>query len=919
MRRLMRGIVDWPRATLAAVVLVTLALGTQISHLEIDTSVDALMVEGDPQRVYYEQVKKKFGSDELTIVLVTADDVFTVPVLRAIRHLSEAVGRLPGVVRVESLTTVNNIKGEEDWLNTEPLIAAEIPTDPDAIQGIRSDALRNPIFVGNIVAGDARATAILVYTDTDPADTHANRTLAAAIEGLIRDELARAGNDIEGISQIGGPFTKVTMADFIQSDQLTLTPLALLVLLGVLYAMFRMAHAVVIPILTSVISIVWTLGLMAILGYQVNVLTAAIPALLVCIGFTEDVHLISEYHHALERGTDKLGALHSMMDAMAVPISVTSLTTIVGFGSMSLTGITMLVQLGHITPIAFFSNFLITIIVVPGVLRYWPVPRRLQQAHQAQEPSGDPVARFMHRIAEFNARRGGAVLVGMTLLSVVGAAGMLTLRVDSDLISYFREGSVIRSRMQQLHDRLAGILVFYLVIETDEEDAIKDPELLEQIAGLQEFVNRQDGIDTTVSVVDYVTTMHREMNAGDPGFAVVPDDRNLVAQYLLMLDGNDLAKYVDYGYATANILVRHNLSSSWALHALFRRIEDYVAAHFSPDVRVRYTGESVLINNASDSMARNLVVGLSYTVTIVAVINGILFLSVKAALLSLIPNIVPVIWVLAIMGILGVPLNAGTAMLAAIAVGIAVDDTVHYMCRNNVELNQHHDQRTAMFKTLEAEGGAIATTSLALAGGFGVLAFSNFVPTAQLGAMSAVVFILALAVDLTITPILMMRTRLVTLWHIVSLKMNMDLVKTAPLFRNMSPWEARKVVLLGILESLETGAHAIRRGEMGGEMFMVVTGRLHVSVARDGRDQVVATLKPGDVFGEMALVDSHERSADVVAESPAEVLRLDAPSLDRLRRRFPFTGVKLFQNLARILSERLRTTTQAALRPGEAS
>ena len=181
MRRLMLWIVDRPRITVALVLAVTIALGSQIPHLEVDTSVDALMMEGDPDRIYYDQVKKKFGSDELTIVLVKADDVFSVPVLQSIQRLSHAIERLPGVVLVESLTTVNNIKGEDDWLNTDPLIEADIPTDPEGIRRIRTDALRNPIFVGNVVAADAGATAILAYTDPNPTDKQANRTLAAGI------------------------------------------------------------------------------------------------------------------------------------------------------------------------------------------------------------------------------------------------------------------------------------------------------------------------------------------------------------------------------------------------------------------------------------------------------------------------------------------------------------------------------------------------------------------------------------------------------------------------------------------------------------------------------------------------------------------------------------------------------------------
>jgi predicted RND superfamily exporter protein len=496
------------------------------------------------------------------------------------------------------------------------------------------------------------------------------------------------------------------------------------------------------------------------------------------------------------------------------------------------------------------------------------------------------------------------IAIGAGLITLGAVAACRWVRVDSDLVSYFREGSIIRTRMEDLHESLSGILTFYLVVETDDPDRVKSPEVLRQIDALQAFVASRASVDNTVSVADYVKTMHREMNGGETSFWAIPDDRDLIAQYLLMLDGQDLAKYVDYDYSTANVLIRHDRSSSWDLRALLREIDEWVAAHMPRSVRVRYTGESILINNAADSMAWNLVTGLGYTVGVVAVVNGLLFLSVKAGFLSLIPNVLPVAWALGVMGLLGIPLNAGTAMLAAIAVGIAVDDTVHYMCRNNWELNKHNDQERAMFATVSAEGLAIITTSIALAGGFAVLGFSNFVPTAHLGLMSAVVFLVALTTDLTLTPVLMVTTRLVTLWHVVALRMDHDLVETAPLFRGMRQWEARKVVLLGSLETAASGEYVLRTGEVGGDLFMVVTGRLRV-VAPDGKS-VLAYLDPGEVFGEMGFVDRQRRSADVVAETDAEVLRMDEAALDRVRRRFPFTGLKLLQNVAQILSARLR-------------
>jgi hypothetical protein len=244
--------------------------------------------------------------------------------------------------------------------------------------------------------------------------------------------------------------------------------------------------------------------------------------------------------------------------------------------------------------------------------------------------------------------------------------------------------------------------------------------------------------------------------------------------------------------------------------------------------------------------------------------------------------------------------------VATIAIGIAVDDTVHHMVTYSRQLNEHHDQRVAMFNTMRAQGRPIIYVSLALAGGFMVLCFSNFVPTLYFGALSALVMIVAMVGELVLTPLLMHSTRLVTLWDLVLLKMNRDLLRTAPLFRGFTQWEVRKVILLGALRAYRPGEYVFRKGESGTEVYMVVQGRVRVTdVGPDGAERVLAIFTPAMVFGEVGAVGGGARLANVVAEQDVELLRLDWPVLERLRLRFPFTGAKLFRNVARLLAERL--------------
>jgi hydrophobe/amphiphile efflux-3 (HAE3) family protein len=901
-QRLLFAPIERPFLVGALLVVISALFALQIPKLEIDTSAEGLMAQKDPARHYYEEVKKRFGSDNLTIVVVKADDVFSSQALGTIRRLSDTIERLDGVTRVESLTTVNNLKGRGAVLDTDPLVGAEVPTSATALARLRDETLANRIFTGNIVARDGRAAAINVYTDARPDDKQFNRRFSDRVEELIRRESAPGLT----IYQIGNAITKVTYADFLAQDLARLLPIAVVATFTILLVGFRTLQGVVIPMTTGLLSVVWVLGAMPLVGIPINTTTAVIPALLIAIGFAEDIHMISTYHERLERGLDKPTALRGMLEESFTPLVITTATTMLGFASLITTDITMLIQFGWASSIGLGANYIITQTLCPLLLQAWAVPKRTRRAAFADESGREgAIPRLMEWLGGLILRRGRAITIVTVLVTLGSLVGWWSLRVNTDFISYFPPHSFIRERTRDLHQTVSGAMNFFLVVDTGRGDGIKDPDVLEGIAGLQDFLASTGAIDKTVSLVDYLRTMRRELNDGRPEFERVPDSREEVAQYLLTLEGKELAKYVDFKAAAANIVVRHNITSSWELSALLERIEEYARAHFPTTVTVRPTGEMILINNAADYMAINEFTSFSLTFVVIGLIHAILFWSLRAGALSLVPNLIPVLTNFGLMGLLRIPLNTGTALVATVAIGIAVDDTVHHMIKYSRQLNIHHDQRVAMINTLRSQGRPVIYVSLALAGGFGVMVFSNFVPTMHFGVLSAVVMLVALVSELLLTPLLMHSTRLLTLWDLVLTKMEPGRMKDVALFRDLKVWEMRKIVLLGGLERHPAGDVIVRRGEAGSHMYMVVKGRVRVTDVQGGHEPVVAILGPGMIFGEVAAVSEGRRTATIVADEDTELLRLDWAVLDQIRRRFPFTAAKLFRNIARILAGRL--------------
>ena len=897
--RLLLWSVKHPAAAALLFALVTIFFAAQIPRLEIDASNEGFMLEQDPARHYYEQVKATFGSDELTVVMVKADDIFTAPALHAVQRVSNALERVDGVVRVDSLTTVDNISGTDDGLEIAPLLHDGIPADAEGLARLKKKALDNPVFVGNLVSADARAAGILVYTQAAPGDRGFNMRFSTRVDEVLAQEPA-AG---VALYQIGGPLIKATVADYVRR----------VTLFVVLMIGFRTPQGVIGPLFTGLSSAVWGVGLMALFHIPLNVVTVAVPSLVLVVGFAEAVHIISAYHACLRAGRDKLHALTDAVEEAALPILVTTATTILGFATLIFSDITILIQFGYAATLALTANFAATLVGIPLLLRVWPQPKRLRAAAMDESGTGSSVEKWIPPACDWVLRYRFPIAAVFALLALASIWGWYTLRVDTDFVSYFPRNSIIRQRMDDVDQSLEGASAFFVVVETGRENGIADPAVLRQIAALQTFLERVPGIGKTVSIVDYVSQLQATFTGTAAGTRAVPESADIVAQHLLLMDRTQTSRFLDLPAASANILVRHSLTGSWELSQALRQLDAYVAQHVR-GIEVHAAGQSVLTNRAADYMAVNEVTSFAYTLAIIGLIHSLLFMSVKAGLLSLVPNVVPVIYSFGLMGLLGIPLSTGTAMIATIAIGIAVDDTVHNMVTYSRQLNEHHDERTAVVRTMTIQFRPIVFVSMALASGFAVLAFSRFVPTVHLGLLSAFVMIAAMVSELVLSPILMASTRLVTVWDMLLVRMEAELVRRAPLFDGLSRWEARKVVLTGIIQSLAPGEYAIRRGEHGRDLYMVVAGRLVVIDSDlDGNERVLAIVDPGGVFGETGMVSDGYRTFSARAETDTEVLQLDFDALDRLRKRFPYTAAKVFRNLARILGERLQDTTSAML------
>jgi hypothetical protein len=356
--------------------------------------------------------------------------------------------------------------------------------------------------------------------------------------------------------------------------------------------------------------------------------------------------------------------------------------------------------------------------------------------------------------------------------------------------------------------------------------------------------------------------------------------------------------------------VRTKLSGSKQIEETLAQIRAYVAKHFPADLKVHPTGNLVLLTGTTSDIVTGQIKSLSLALAVIFVVMALMFLSVKVGFLVILPNVLPIVIFFGVMGWLGILLNLGTSLIAAIALGIAVDSTIHYMARLNIELQGEVEQKAALVRTLQAVGAPIIYTTVALFFGFLTFAFSSFVPIQNFGILTGVTMMTALAANLVLLPAVLATTKIITLWDLVGVKLGEDPARTIPLFAGLRPNEARIAVLMGQIKRFAPGEIIVRQGDMGSEMYVIIQGHTQVFAGTGGERKYILDMQRGEVFGDMALVRHSRRTADVVASDPVEVLAVDQRFLERLQRRYPRIASKVLLNLTRIVSDRLQSMTE---------
>ncbi len=737
---------DHPKSVLVLVLIVTLAFASLLPRITVDTDPKHMLPVTSPVRQYNDQVEKDFAlhADVIVLGIVNEGGIANRATLSRIIELTRAIQALPGVISrdVTSLSTIDNVLSEKGELIIRPALE-RVPESPAELEAFRKALLENPLFVNRIVSADETTTA--VYVPIDPKSN--GKQIADAIRSLLpRDP----GQDRFYIA--GDPVARDTFGTEMFRQMALFSPVAGMIMCLLLWLMFRSAALVAANMAVTMVSIVWSMGLLIGLGYPVHIMSSMSPIFLMAIA-TDSVHIFNEFAFRFPETKSKRQAILETMSAVGGPVFYSDVTTAAGFASLATAPIIPVKIFGLVIAFGTLVILLLSFTLVPAILALLPersIPRASAGA-KGEGPAG------LVRFGAFCVRHGKSIAVMGTVLLAVAGVGLALLRVNNNMVHWFKPNSEVRTADRVMNAHLGGTSLGYLVVQGRAEDAIKDPAMLRGIENLQRELEKDPRVGKTFSVADYVKRINRVLHGDAPAFDRVPDTAGEVGQYLFLFGTSakpsDLDNVVDYPFQRANVQVQLKSWDAGVMRDVIRRTQAYLAAHPLPgDAAVQPAGTAYFNLVWNDEVLWGMLASFSVGLVLVLVLLTLQMRSLLWGLLAFLPLLFTIALIYGVVGLIGKDFDMPVAVLSTLSLGLAVDFAIHFVARFRERYRQKPDLDQALIWTAARPGRGIFLNAILFAAGFAVMVFADLTPYITVGVFMAAIMLLSALASVMLLP-----------------------------------------------------------------------------------------------------------------------------------------------------------------------
>ncbi|MBN2035196.1 MAG: MMPL family transporter, partial [Chitinispirillaceae bacterium] len=692
-------------------------MGYQLKNMEINADFLFMFSEKMPSRINTEKIETIFGSNDVLFILFEAKDVLDKATLRRVRSIGRECASINGTKNVLSLFDTKDISGEDGAMIVEPAITA-IPETASEREALRRSLSGNELASEVVVSKDFTATAILLTLDLDASKPELYQEVRKAVTAFPGNEKVLIG---------GIPAFQTVIVESITQDILVLIPGALLVILAILFAFFRQLRGIVLPLCVVLLSTVFGMGILPLMGWKMTLLSAILPIMVVAFSNNYAIYLIARYKDlcAGARTLTRKQIATDVFRTLNRPILFSGITTMVGLLGMISHAIIPAKQIGIAASIAIGFSLFVSLCGIPAVLSLLQLPKE-NSKKSARRRSVPLLNTVLRRASDMVVHHPKAALLVAAIIAAAGIGCTTLLHVDANQENLFGKNHPISRCTRLINKYFGGSQNVSILFESDA----KDPRFLKKLERYKDSLQRLPGVGQVSSMADVIRIMSKALNdTGEAGYNRIPETREAVAQYLELysMSGSpdDFERLVDFNYEKAQFVVRINDGATPVVNSVVRKIEDM--GKEDPEMTA-VGGWAAMFAELAAAILKGQVLSIVFALCAIVILVMVMFRSPAAGLLSSIPLLFAIIIGFGIMGAFGINLDMATALITSIVIGTGVDFTLQFLWRYRAILRSGVAHGEAVKQTYSVVGRAIMFNAFCVASGLGVMILSSIPP-----------------------------------------------------------------------------------------------------------------------------------------------------------------------------------------------
>ncbi|MHB9025400.1 MAG: efflux RND transporter permease subunit [Armatimonadota bacterium] len=756
--RIVQFAIARPWIVILAVVGLSALFATQFPRIKTDTDPKHMLPATSDVRKYNDKVEEQFElhADWIVLGVVNETGVLNSTTLAKIARLTDEVSNIPEVIApdVVSFTTADNVQATGQDLYARRVMET-VPTTPAQLASLRKSLYENPMFVGRLISKDGQATAIYI-----PIEKTANgKVIADQIRKLMNAEKKDVNGDHFYLA--GDPIARDTFGAEMFKQMAVFSPIAGLLMFIALLLMFRNFVPVIATMAVAMVCIIWAMGGTIGLGIPIHIMSSMSPVFLMAIS-TDTVHIFNEFYFRYKETGDKPRAIRDTMRTVGRPLIYTDLTTAAGFAALAV---------GHIIPLRVFGLLMafgtlvllaLSFTLTPALLALVK-PERLAVLTAHEDLHDSRTSRWLMRFAQWSIQRRKAVVLTGIVVLVISLVGIQRIRVNNNMVEWFRPHSDIRMADTVMNQKLGGTATAYLVTIGDADGAMTRPETLRRIERQQRELEQLPLVGKTTSLVDVVKRINRVMHGDNPKYEVIPDSNEVIAQYLLLFSmvgkPRDLNNYVDYPMRQGNIWVQLKTWDATAMETVMQRLDHQSA---KTGLTIKPAGIAYFNLVWNNEVLWGMLYGFALSCVLVLALMALCFRSLRWGLVAALPLLFTILVIYGVVGFVGKDFDMPISVLSTLSLGLATDFAIHFIGRfrqRRAELGGNPPLDEVLAWTVARPGKGILRNAVLFALGFSVMILATLTPYITVGLFMAAIMLLSALVTLLYLP------ALVTLWQ----------------------------------------------------------------------------------------------------------------------------------------------------------